>query len=123
ANNIEAKIRPKDSTETEPKKIKIMDNLNFSTSYNFAGDSLQWSPMRVSGGTQVLNNKMSINFGMVLDPYALNNNNQKINTFNIKNGGSLFRLTSANLNLSYSLSIEPFREGMDWTRNKKKNHY
>ncbi|HLT33652.1 MAG TPA: putative LPS assembly protein LptD, partial [Aquaticitalea sp.] len=111
ANNIEAKIRPKDSTETEPKKIKIMDNLNFSTSYNFAGDSLQWSPMRVSGGTQVLNNKMSINFGMVLDPYALNNNNQKINTFNIKNGGSLFRLTSANLNLSYSLSNETFSGG------------
>jgi hypothetical protein len=108
ANNFEMKVRPKDSTSTEAKKIKILDNLNFSTSYNFAGDSLQWSPLRVSGGTQILDNKMSINFGMVLDPYALDNNNRKINTFNIDNGGSLFRWTSANMNISYSLSNSTF---------------
>ncbi len=111
ANNIEAKVRSKDSTETEAKKIKLLDNLNFSTSYNFAGDSLQWSPVRASGGTQILNNKMSINFGMVLDPYALDNNNRRINTFNINNGGSLFRMTSANLNVSYSLSNSTFSGG------------
>ncbi|MGJ8592877.1 MAG: putative LPS assembly protein LptD [Aquaticitalea sp.] len=119
ANNFEMKVRPKDSTETEAKKIKILDNLNFSTSYNFAGDSLQWSPLRVSGGTQILDSKMSINFGMVLDPYALDNNNRKVNTFNVSNGGSLFRMTSANVNVSYSLSNATFsgnpeeRDGLD----------
>lgn len=107
-NNFEAKVRDRDSTATEPKKIKLLNNLNFSTSYNFAGDSLQWSPLRVSGGTTILKDKMNINFGMVLDPYALDNNNRKINTFNIDNGGSLFRLTSANLNISYSLSNKTF---------------
>ncbi len=112
ANNIEAKVRPKDSTATEPKKIKIFDNLNFSSAYNFAGDSLRFSPIRASGGTQILDNKMSINFGMVLDPYALDNNNRKINTLNIKNGGSLFRMTSANLNISYTLSNTTFSGGV-----------
>ena len=107
-NNFEAKVRDKDSSATEPKKIKLLNNLNFSTSYNFAGDSLQWSPLRVSGGTTILKDKMNINFGMVLDPYALDNNNRKINTFNIDNGGSLFRLTSANLNVSYSISSSTF---------------
>ena len=111
ANNFEMKARPKDSTATEPKKIKLLDNLNFATSYNFAGDSLQWSPIRASGGTQILDNKMNINFGMVLDPYALDNNNRKVNTFNIENGGSLFRLTSANLNISYTLSNTTFSGG------------
>ncbi|MEZ4803160.1 MAG: putative LPS assembly protein LptD [Gelidibacter sp.] len=111
ANNIEMKVRPKDSTATEAKKVKLLDNLNFSTSYNFAGDSLQWSPLRVSGGTQILNNKMSINFGMVLDPYALDNNNRKIDKFNINNGGSLFRWTSGNLTLSYTLSNSTFSGG------------
>ncbi|MDO5980303.1 putative LPS assembly protein LptD [Flavivirga spongiicola] len=104
SNNIEAKVRDKDSTATEPKKIIILNNLNFSTSYNFAGDSLQWSPVRMSGGTQLFNNKMSVNFGATLDPYALDNNNRKINKFNIDNGGSFFRLTSANLTTSWSLS-------------------
>jgi hypothetical protein len=84
----------------------LLNNLNFSTSYNFAGDSLQWSPVRMSGGTQLFNNKMSVNFGATLDPYALDNNNTRINKFNIDNGGSLFRLTTANLTTSWSLSSD-----------------
>ncbi len=113
SNNIEAKVRPKDSTETEPKKIILLNNLNFSTSYNFAADSLKWSPVRVTGGTQIFDNKMSINFGATLDPYALDNNNRKIDKFNIENGGSLFRLTSANLTLNYSLSSKSLGKKTD----------
>src|SRR5690606_15730166 len=103
-NNFEAKVKDKDTTATEPKKIILLNNLNFSTSYNVAGDSLQWSPVRMSGGTQIFNNKMSINFGATLDPYALDNNNNRIDKFNIKNNGSLFRLTSANFTMSTSFS-------------------
>ncbi|WP_179338984.1 putative LPS assembly protein LptD [Winogradskyella ludwigii] len=107
-NNIEAKIRAKDSTSTEPEKITILNNLSFSTAYDLAADSLNISPVRVTGGTQILNNKMSINFGMTLNPYALDSNNDVINTFNINNGGSLFRLTSANMSMSYTLSNDSF---------------
>ena len=106
ANNFEAKVRDRDTTKVEPKKITLLNNLNFSTSYNVAGDSLNWSPIRVTGGMQILNNKMNINFGATLDPYALDANNRRINTFNIDNGGSLFRMTSANLTLNYSLSSD-----------------
>ena len=112
-NNFEAKVRDRDSTKTEAKKIILLNNLNFSTSYNFAGDSLQWSPVRVSGGTQFFDNKMSINFGMTLDPYALDNNNKRVNQFNLSNSGSLFRLTSASMNLSYSLSSDSFKGGKE----------
>lgn len=104
SNNIEAKVRDKDSTKIEPKKIILLNNLNFSTSYNLAGDSLRISPVRMSGGTQLFDNKMNVNFGATLDPYALDNNNRKIDEFNIKNGGSLFRMTSANLTIGYSLN-------------------
>lgn len=109
-NNLEAKIRDKDSTATEAKKVFLLNSLNFSTNYNVAGDSLNWSPVRVSGGTQLLDNKLSVNFGATLDPYALDNNNSKINTFNIDNGGSLFRLSSANMTMSYSLSSDSFED-------------
>lgn len=104
SNILEAKVRDKDSTATEAKKIILLNNLNFSTSYNISADSLRWSPVRMTGGTQIFNKKMSINFGATLDPYALDNNNNKINTFNINNGGSLFRLTSANVTMNYTLS-------------------
>jgi len=116
SNNFEAKVRDKDSTAAEAKKIILLNNLNFSTSYNFAGDSLKWSPMRISGGTQILSDKMSINFGAVLDPYALDNNNSKVDTYNINNGGSLFRLTSANLTMNYTVSSSSFNGKEDESR-------
>ncbi len=112
-NNIEAKVRSKDTTDTKPKKITILNNLNFSTAYNFAADSLRWSPMQVNGGTQLFNNKMNINFNATLDPYALDNNNNKIDRFNIDNGGSLFRLTGANVTMNYSFSNKSFSGGDD----------
>ncbi len=108
-NTLEAKIMPKDSTATEAKKITLLNSLNFSTSYNVAADSLKWSPVRMTASTQLFDNKLSLNFGATLDPYALNANGTKINTFNYNNGGSLFRLTSANLSASYALSNDTFK--------------
>jgi lipopolysaccharide assembly outer membrane protein LptD (OstA) len=107
-NTFEAKVANSDSTKTEPKKVMLLNNLNISTSYDMAADSLRWAPVRVSGGTQLFKDKMNVNFGMTLNPYALNNSGKTINTFNIDNGGSLFRMTSANMTLNYSLSS---REG------------
>jgi lipopolysaccharide assembly outer membrane protein LptD (OstA) len=103
-NTFEAKVTNKDSTATEPKKVMLLNNLNFSTSYNFAADSLGWSPVRVSGGTLLFKDKMNINFGATLDPYAINNSGRRIQKYNIDNGGSLFRMTSANMTINYAIS-------------------
>ena len=97
-------MRDKDSTAQEPKKVMWLNSFNLSTGYNFQADSLNLSPVSLTGGTNILENKMSINFGANLDPYAIDNNGTRINTFNINNGGSLFRLTSARANVSYSIS-------------------
>ena len=103
-NNFEAKVRDKDSTATGPKKVALLNNLNLTTSHNFAADSLRWSPLRMSSGFSLLQGKMSINFGSTFDPYALDENKVRINKFNIANGGGLLRLTSANVNMNYSFS-------------------
>ena len=103
-NNFEAKVRDKDSTATGPKKVMLLNNLNLTTSHNFAADSLRWSPLRMSSGFSLLKGKMSINFGSTFDPYALDENKVRINKFNIANGGGLLRLTSANVNMNYSFS-------------------
>lgn len=107
SNTFEAKVTDRDSTKTEPKKIMLLNNLNFSTSYNFNADginSFAWQPVRVSGGTQLFQDKMNVNFGATLNPYAIDNSGRQINKFNIDNGGSLFRMTSANMTLNYSIS-------------------
>lgn len=103
-NTLEAKVMPKDSTDTKPKKITLINNLNFSTSYNMAADSLKWSPVRMTAGTNFFNKKLNLNINATLDPYAINASGTRINTFNINNGGSLFRLTNAGLTMNYSLS-------------------
>lgn len=110
SNTFEAKVTDKDSTKTEAKKIMLLNNLNLSTSYDFNADgkrTLAWTPVRVSGGTQFFDNKMNLNFGATLDPYAVDNAGQRINKFNIDNGGSLFRMSSANMTINYSLASSP----------------
>ncbi|WP_408022146.1 putative LPS assembly protein LptD [Sinomicrobium oceani] len=114
SNTLEAKVVDKDTTATEPKKITLLNNLNFSTSYNIAADSLPWSPLRVTGGIPLFDNKMTVNFGATLDPYAIDNSGRRIEKYNIDNGGSLFRLTNANLTTSYTLSSKSFKgSGID----------
>ncbi|MAU30791.1 MAG: organic solvent tolerance protein OstA [Flavobacteriaceae bacterium] len=116
-NNIEAKVVDKESEEKELKKVVILNNLNFSTSYNLAADSLKLSPIRMNGGTQLFKNKMNVNFGATLDPYALDENNNRIDDFQINRGGGLFRLTSANLTFNYAFSSDSSEKKSD--RNQK----
>jgi len=116
SNTFEAKVKDKDSTKVEAKKIMLLNNLNVSTSYNIDATELAWAPVRVSGGTQFFDNKLSANFGATFDPYAIDNSGNRIDVFNINNGGSLFRMTSANLTMNYSLSSE---SGKDKNKNSQ----
>ncbi len=111
SNTVEAKVRSKDSTATEPKKVSLLNNFNISTAYNLAGDSLKLSPLSITGNIPIITNKLDINFSGELDPYALDNNNRKIDVWNIDNGGSLFRLTRASANFGYSFSSKDFEKG------------
>jgi lipopolysaccharide assembly outer membrane protein LptD (OstA) len=104
-NTFEAKVKTVDEKgKEEVKKVMLLNNLNLVTAYNISADSLAWSPMRVSGGTTLFQNKMGVNFSTTLDPYAIDNSGRRIEKYNINNGGSLFRMTSANMALNYSLT-------------------
>ena len=118
-NVIEAKVAPKDpDSDEKDEKIMILNNLNFSSSYNIAADSLRWSPVSFSAGTRLLKDKLAINFNGSLDPYQVNENGRRINKFNPK----VFRLTNANLTANYSLSSSDFnKDKKDETSNKNGN--
>lgn len=108
SNSIEAKVRDRDTTATEAKKIILLNNLNFASGYSFSRDSLKLDPISFSAGIPVVE-KLDLNINGRLDPYALDNNNQRIDEWNINNGGSLFRLTNANLSFNYSFSSTDFK--------------
>lgn len=122
SNTFEAKVTDRDSTKTEPKKIMLLNNLNLSTSYDMNADGktiLAWSPIRLSGGTQLFKDKMAVNFATTLDPYAIDNSGNRINVFNIDNNGSLLRMTSANFTLNYSLSSNELNQNKQNNQGKR----
>jgi hypothetical protein len=119
-NLFEAKVGSKDSTDVEYKKIRLLNNLDFATSYNLEADSLNWSPVAVTASTKLFED-LNLNFSAALDPYAIDVNGNKFNTFNINNGGSLFRLTNASITARYRLSNKTFSKDKK-TKSKKEDN-
>ena len=120
-NNFEAKVRDiKDTTGTGTKKIKLIDNLNFSTGYNFLADSLNMNNIGVTMSTSVFG-KVGLSANANFDPYGLlidknNPSGRKINTFAVNMGQGLARLTNASASLSYSLSGDGKINGNDGSK-------
>lgn len=105
-NTIEAKIKSNlDTTGKGVRKVKVIDQLNISGSYNFLADSLRLSNISVSASTNILG-KMGINGNMQFDPYAIDSQGRKINKLNINQRGGfhLARLVNASFSTSYTFS-------------------
>lgn len=115
-NNLEAKVRDmKDTTGTGSKKVKILDQFNISTGYNFLADSLKMNNVGVSMSTSIFG-KLGINGNMNFDPYAINERGQKVNKYNILETGVPLRLTNVSASLSYSLSGKGTVKGNDGSK-------
>jgi len=120
-NNFEAKVRDlKDTTGTGSKKIKLIDQLNFTTGYNFLADSLKMSNVGVTLSTSIFG-KLGISANANFDPYAIlvdksNPSGRRINRFAIQEGQGLLRMNTASMSLSYSLSGEGKINGNDGTQ-------
>lgn len=113
-NNLEAKVRDfADTTGSGTKKVKIIDQLSFNTSYNFLADSLKLSNISASMSTNVFNNKVNISASAALNPYAVNDKGTPYNRFAITAGQGLARLTSASVSASWSISGKGAINGND----------
>ena len=114
-NNFEAKVRDfADTTGSATKMVKLLDQLNFSTGYNFLADSMKMNTISVSASTSIFG-KLSISGSASLDPYAVDEQGKRYNRFNFQTQGwnHPLRLTNASLSMSYSLSGEGKKEGND----------
>ncbi len=103
-NNIEAKIKTANDTtgDQDFKKVKLLESLRFSTSYNMFADSLNWSALRINGRTKIFDNKLGINVNSTIDPYGLNQNNVRVDRFDP-------RLVNASIRLDFRLSSTDFK--------------
>ncbi len=110
---LEAKVLSEsDSTEASTKKIPLLENIDLTTSYNFAADSFQLAPINFSTRTSFFDRRLSVNLSTILDPYAVgtftNSSGQEftrsINKFAWKNGQGLGVIRNATLNLNASIN-------------------
>ncbi|UKJ05970.1 putative LPS assembly protein LptD [Solitalea lacus] len=99
SNNIEMKVRSKKDTINGEKKISILNDLSFSSSYNFAAEHFRLAPINMSGFTNLFKT-VNLNFSAVFNPYATDSLGRDIDRYSIANGGPLVRVTSASIGLS-----------------------
>ncbi|MBK6284990.1 MAG: hypothetical protein IPF54_22220 [Draconibacterium sp.] len=109
SNNLEMKVLDtKDTTDTKAaekfKKVKIIDNLSMSSSYDLIRDSMNLAPISIRARTTVAG--VSINMGTILDPYMLNDNYQRYNEFVWNNKRGISRIGRvSNANLSFGMNF------------------
>ena len=115
-NTLEMKkVNTKDTTSKEAyTKVKLLDQLSIGGSYNLAADSLNLSNITISARTKVAG--VDLNFGAILDPYAMDNGHL-INQYQFSKNGQLARLTSANM--SFGLSFKS-KEGKEKAKEEEK---
>jgi len=115
-NNLEAKVRDiRDTTGTGSKKVKLLDQLNINTSYNFLADSLRMQNIGITASTRLFN-LISLSGNLNFDPYAIDEQGRKINKFNIAVTGVPARLTNASLSASFSLNGKGATDGVDGSK-------
>jgi hypothetical protein len=113
-NNIEMKVRGE--KDTVDRKIPLFNTLSMGTSYNFLADSMNFSNVALSANTNILQDKINLNFNATLDPYAYRDvitgydtqdkpilTEQRVNNL-VWRSGQLGRITNANFAFGTNLS-------------------
>lgn len=117
-NNLEAKVRDfSDTTGVANKKVKLIDQFNISTSYNFLADSLRMSTVNLSMSTSLFN-QVSISGSASFDPYAIGPSGQRISKFAITQGQGLLRMNNISASASWSISGKGEIKGNDGVKDQ-----
>lgn len=115
-NNVEAKVRDfADTTGTGTKKVKLIDQLNIRSGYNFLADSLKLNTISMSMSTSLFG-KVSISASANFDPYAVDQKGRRYNEWAVNMKQGLARFTNASASLSYSLSGKGALKGNDGSK-------
>ena len=97
-NNLELK-RKKNGEE---RKIKLIDNLSISGSYDHTEEEFKMSPINISLRTKLFD-KVDFKANSIIDPYMLDENNNRINEM-LLSSGRIGRLTNFNFDISVDLT-------------------
>lgn len=119
--SLEAKVRKAGLTDggagendeaDDTRKIKLLDFLGATTSYDLLKDSLNWNPVNVNARTQFFN-RIDLNVSGIWDPYATDTNGTRIAMTQHELDGRLARLVSANVAVGFELKSRKYGQSME----------
>lgn len=111
SNNLEMKVRSKSDTITGTKKVMLIENLSFNTSYDLARDTLKWALLNMSARTSLFNKKLQIQYSASYDPYLKTDKGRSINVFEWDANHRLFRKENSTWNFSLAYSFGSGKKG------------
>jgi lipopolysaccharide assembly outer membrane protein LptD (OstA) len=112
SNNLEMKIRSRKDTITGTKKIPLIDNFTVGFGYDFTRDSLNWSPLALSGRTRLFKN-IDISYRSEFDPYILDSaGTRNLNQTEWQVNHRLLRLKQTNwsVSINYRMNSNDFKK-------------
>ena len=119
-NILDMKIRNNKDTVENFKKIKLIESLGISSSYNIFSDSLNFSNIRLNARTRLLN-ILDITFSSDYDPYVTNTDRtNRINQFELSTNKRLARLKSFTTSIGLSINDKSFSADKDENNDEKK---
>lgn len=108
-NNVEMKVQGKQ--DSVARKVMLLNNLSFNTSYNLMADSFNLAPIGIAANSNILDNLINLNLSATLDPYqyVIEPNTKGVLTERRKSelvwkNRQLGRITNAALALSTNLN-------------------
>lgn len=122
-NNLEMKLRPSasDSTQTESKKISLIDQFDWRTNYNMMADSLNWSNISASIAlrfTPQFTLRLSGDFDVYLYDYTTdasgNHRPYTVNKLRLLHGKGIGRLRGTGTSFSYSFNNQSWGRVVAW---------
>ena len=120
SNNLEMKVRD-DSDSTGVRKVSLIENLTISQSYNFAADSMRWSPIQTSLLLRLMKN-FNLSLAATWDPYMYgltpSGSPVQLNKLRIAHG-KFPKLSSTGTSSSYTFNNDTFRKKGDSSSNRK----
>lgn len=105
SNSLEMKVRNRKDTITGGKVVKLIDRFSVRTGYNMAVDSLNWSDIGISAGTQIAK-LLNVDMSMTFSPYDFNRETGKLINDLLWANGQFGRLTAANLSSGIKISSD-----------------
>lgn len=121
-NNLEMKVKSKDTTNNGEKKIKLIDGFGFSTSYNLMADSFRLSQQNSFYLRSTLFEKINITAGASLNPYDYDSLGLPIDKLFSHNGKFYAgRITGGSVSISTDFRSKPKDPKREEARKKQMN--